>query len=114
MQLLVKKGEKVKVVIKIYLLILFASPPKKREKKHAYGKSMHAPTHRAEHHSLGLYSCICASFDLCLSLALPGGMTVSVRRDPATGAMVLQRTLYLLPSMAKVLASPSRPSLAAL
>lgn len=47
-------------------------------------------------------------------LLLPGGMTVSVSRDPATGAIVLQWMLYLRPSIAKVLASPSKPSLAAL
>lgn len=67
MQLLIKKnGEKVKVVIKIYLLILLASPPK----KHAYGKSMHAPTHWAEHHD-DIHAFVHLLI-LCLSLATWG------------------------------------------
>ena len=45
---------------------------------------------------------------------LPGGMIVSVRREPARGATVLQKMLYLRSSMARVFARPSRPSLAAL
>jgi hypothetical protein len=47
------------------------------------------------------------------SLHLPSGMTVAVRREPATGAMVLQEMLYLRPSIASVLASPSIPNFAA-
>ncbi len=39
-------------------------------------------------------------------------MTVSVRREPAVGAIVLQWMFSLRPSMASVLDSPSKPSLA--
>jgi hypothetical protein len=42
------------------------------------------------------------------------GRTVSVRREPAIGAMVLTRTLYLRPSAASVKPRPTRPSLAVL
>ena len=41
-----------------------------------------------------------------------GGSTVSVMREPAMGAMVLTRTFFLPPSMARVCAKPCRPSLA--
>jgi hypothetical protein len=40
-------------------------------------------------------------------------MTVSVRRDPAVGAIVLQKMLFFLPSIASVLDSPNKPNLAA-
>ena len=39
-------------------------------------------------------------------------MTSSVRREAAMGAMELQQMLYLTPSLANVLASPTKPSLA--
>ena len=42
----------------------------------------------------------------------PGGITVSVILDPAEGAIALHLMLYFLPSIAKVLLSPTRPSLA--
>ena len=44
---------------------------------------------------------------------LPCGQTVLVRREPAIGAIVLQRMLFFWPSRANVLDRPSKPSLAA-
>ena len=43
---------------------------------------------------------------------LPGGSTSFVILEKAVGAMVLQLMLYFLPSMARVLFRPTRPSLA--
>ena len=43
---------------------------------------------------------------------LPGGMTSSVRRDAAMGAMQLQCMSYLTPSLASVLPRPTMPNLA--
>ena len=40
------------------------------------------------------------------------GRTVSVRREPAMGAMVFTRTFFFLPSSASVFDRPSRPSFA--
>ena len=42
----------------------------------------------------------------------PGGRRFSVILDQAVGATVLQRMLYLAPSLETVLASPTRPSFA--
>ena len=43
---------------------------------------------------------------------LPGGIRSSVILDQAVGATVLQKTLYLAPSLETVLARPMRPSFA--
>ncbi len=42
----------------------------------------------------------------------PSGITVAVRRERATGAIVLHLILYFLPSILRVLLKPNRPSLA--
>ncbi len=69
---------------------------------------LYALTYPAEHHIRR------STEDSVQSLCSPGGITVSVRRDPATGAIVLQWMSYLRPSMARVFESPTKPSLAAL
>lgn len=46
--------------------------------------------------------------------SIPGGRMSSVSRDAAVGTITLQLMLFFLPSIAIVLQSPTKPSLAAL